>query len=268
MLKRIVTGKDQAAPAGTSYSNTRGVASSGSRALTVHTTSVVGAVASAATDVTKSHLLPSTITTVFKRNGDALRGARPAIMMATATETLPAPVPSVLSLSSSTPAEPFAAVCKTTDNTSTDVIPLLLPSSETKSTAPPFRGRSTSPPARGGRPPSQRRSPRSPSRSPSPQRSGTAVRAAAVDASSWSAASRPAASRLGGHFCSAAAVKDGQATPVTHLREVTVIIVSTVASSEEALDGLGKPPLTPASPVPYPAAAISAVLSSNNVSFF
>ncbi|CBJ30193.1 hypothetical protein Esi_0179_0040 [Ectocarpus siliculosus] len=131
-------------------------------------------------------------------------------MMATATETLTAPVPSaVLSLTSSKPSEPFAAVCKTTDNTTTtDVIPLLLPSSETKSTAAPSRGRSTSPRARDGRPPSPRRSPRSPSRSPSPQRSGTAVRAAAVGASSWSAAAGPAASRLGGHFSSAAAVKN------------------------------------------------------------
>ncbi|CAN0471414.1 unnamed protein product, partial [Ectocarpus sp. 8 AP-2014] len=130
-------------------------------------------------------------------------------MMATATETLPAPVPSaVLSLTSPTPAEPFAAVCKTTDSTTTDVTPLLLPSPETKSTAAPSRGRSTFRRARDGRPPSPRRSPRSPSRSPSPQRSGTAVRAAAVDVSSWSAAARPAASRLGGNFSSAAEVKN------------------------------------------------------------
>ncbi|CAN0292152.1 unnamed protein product, partial [Ectocarpus fasciculatus] len=121
-----------------------------------------------------------------------------------------APVPApVLSLTSSTPAKPFAAVCKTMDNTITaDVTPLLLPSPETKSTAAPSRGRSTSPRVRGGRPPSLRRSPPSLSRSPSPQRSGTAVRAGAVVASSWSTADRPDASRMGGDFTSAAVVKN------------------------------------------------------------
>ncbi|CAM9903744.1 unnamed protein product [Ectocarpus sp. 12 AP-2014] len=130
-------------------------------------------------------------------------------MIPTATETLAAPVPAtVLNLTSSTPAESSAAVCKTADNTTNDVTARLLSSSETRSTAAPSRGRSTSPRARGGRPPSPCRSPPSLSRSPPPQRSGTAVRAAAVGASSWSAATRPAASRLGGDFSSAASVKN------------------------------------------------------------
>ncbi|CAM9711217.1 unnamed protein product, partial [Ectocarpus fasciculatus] len=256
MLKRIVIGQDQAVPAGISYSNTHSVASIGARDLGSHATSVLGAVAGVAAGVAKSHLLPSAITTTSKLNGGPLRGARPAIMIATATETLAAPVPApVLSLTSSTPAEPFSAACKTTDNTITaDVTPLLLPSPETKSTAAPSRGRSTSPRVRGGRPPSPRRSPPSLSRSPSPQRSGTAVRTAAVDASSWSAAARLAPSRLGGDFTSAAVVKDA-----------TSKHGSRYAGTQ---DGLGTPPLTPASPVPSPAAAISAVSSSNNASFF
>ncbi|CAN0323399.1 unnamed protein product, partial [Ectocarpus sp. 4 AP-2014] len=95
---------------------------------------------------------------------------------------------------------------------------------------------------------SPRRSPRALSRSPSPQRPGTAVRAAAVGASSWSAASRPAVSRVGRDFSSDAAAK-GVKAPKQGLISDT-------------------PPLTPASPVPSPAAAISEVWSSNTVSFF
>ncbi|CAN0413458.1 unnamed protein product [Ectocarpus sp. 12 AP-2014] len=199
MLKHIVMGKEQAAPAGTSYSGTRRVASSGARDMGSHAPQVLGAVAvaSAATDVAKPHLLSSAMTTVAKLNGNPLGGARPAIMIATATETLAAPVPvAVLRLTSSTPTESSAAVFKTADNTTTDVTPLLLSSSKTRSTAAPSRGRSTSP-----------RAPSTLSRSPSPQCSGTAVHAAAVGASSWSTASRPAASSLGGDFGSAAPVK-------------------------------------------------------------
>ncbi|CAM9288458.1 unnamed protein product [Ectocarpus sp. 6 AP-2014] len=258
MLNHIVTGKDQTALAGTSYSNTRSGASSGARELTIHTTSVLGAVASAAAGVVKSHLLPSAITTVAKLNGGPLGGARPAIMIATATETLAAPVAvAMVSLTSLTPTKPIAAVCKTTDITTTDVTPplLLLPSPETKSTAVPSRGRSTSPRARGGRPPSPRRSPRALSRSPSPQRLGTAVRAAAMDASSWSAAGRPAVSRVGGDFSFASAAKGVKAPEQG-------------SGHADTLDVSDTPPLTPASPVPSPAAAISEVWSSNTVSFF
>ncbi|CAN0298785.1 unnamed protein product, partial [Ectocarpus sp. 13 AM-2016] len=142
-----------------------------------------------------------------------------------------------LSLTSSTPAKPVAAVRKATDIATTDATPmLLLPSPEAKSAAAPSRGRSTSPRARGGRPPSPRRSPSSLSRSPSPQRPGKAVRAAA------------AVSRVGRDFSSAAAAKG-------------------VKAPKQGLVA-GTPPLTPASPVPSPAAAISKVWRSNTVSFF
>ncbi|CAN0354699.1 unnamed protein product [Ectocarpus sp. 12 AP-2014] len=256
MLKRIVMGQEQAAPAGTSYSNTRSGASSGARELAIHTTSVLGTVASTAAGVVKSHLLPSAITTVAKLNGGPLGGAGPAIMIAAATETLAATVPAaVLSLPSSMPAKPVAAVCKAADITTIDVTPMLLPSPETKSTAALSRGRSTSPRARGGRPPSPRRSPRTLSRSPSPQRPGTAVRAAAADASSWSAAARHAVSTVGRGFSSAAAAKGAKAPKQG-------------SGCAGTLDASDTPPLTPASPVPSPAAAISEAWSSNTVSFF
>ncbi|CAM9436192.1 unnamed protein product [Ectocarpus sp. 8 AP-2014] len=254
MLKRIVLSQDQAARAGTSYSSTSSGASSSARDQSTHTSKVLGAVDSAAAGVARSKLL----TSAAKRNGGPLRGARPTITIATATETLPAPVPvpaAVLSLASPKPSKPFAPVRKTPDINATDAPLLLLTSSETKPTAVPSRGRTTSPRARVGRPPSPRRSPRSPlSRSPSPRRSGTAVRAAAVDASSWPAAARPAASRVGGDFSPAVADKDG--TCKHGSREVGT------------LDASGTPPLTPASPVPSPAMAISAGSSSFNVPFF
>ncbi|CAN0110554.1 unnamed protein product [Ectocarpus fasciculatus] len=259
MLRRIVLGEGQAAPAGTSYSNTSSGTSSGASGgagdLSTHTTKVLGAVASAAAGVARSHLL----TSAAKLSGGPPRGARPAITIATATETLVAPVPvpaPVVSLTSPKPAEPFAAVRKTTDINTADAPLLLTTTSETKSTAVPSRGRPTSSRARVGRPPSPRRSSRSPSsRSPSPQRSGTAVRAAAVGASSWSAAARPAASRVGGDFSSAAEGKG--ATSKQGSRDVGTLNNTS-----------GTPPLTPASPVPSAAAAISAGSSSNNAPFF
>ncbi|CAN0383621.1 unnamed protein product, partial [Ectocarpus fasciculatus] len=60
---------------------------------------------------------------------------------------------------------------------------------------------------------------------------------------------------MGGDFTSAAVVKN-------------VITSKQGSRFAGTQDGLGTPPLTPSSPVPSPAAAISAVSSSNNVFFF
>ncbi|CAN0390832.1 unnamed protein product [Ectocarpus sp. 12 AP-2014] len=173
--------------------------------------------------------------------------------IATATGTLVAPVPvpaKVLGLAYPKPAKPFAAVRKTTDIIATDAPLLLLTSSETKSTAVPSRGRPTSPRAHVGRRDRPRPRPAPHPRDAQVQR----MRAAAVDASSWSAPARPAASRMGRDFSFAVADKDD--TCKHGSREVGT------------LDASGTPPLTPASPVPSPAIAITEGLSSINVPFF